>query len=468
MTFPSFIPFLKGLHLTINSWRGQRDGEGWKMTNKEWSVYRMRNQVEGAESEEEFDEWTHEPEAPTWVFSVPRFRDDMRALQVFFESEKPPLVMLRSKKILVVIYGFGDASGKGFGSSFTHDGGISYRVGVWSEGESDESSNWREFSNVVDSLEEEATTGRLTNTEVFFCTDNSTVESAIHKGTSSSKHLLNLVIRLLAIQLKYGIKLVVSHVSGKRMIAQGADGISRGLLNEGVMAGTPMLAFLPFHKGALERSATLQGWIKSWAGEDMEILTPHDWFQRGHDIKGWKKEDGDLFFRPIIKAGTYLWAPPPAAADVALEQLRIARIKRQDSTHVFICPRLLAPLWRKQIHKAADIVFMVPPGAPGWPEVMFEPLLIGVCFPFLRHNPWQLRGTPKMFAVGRELQRVWETPNMDARAVLRKLFSKIGTLQCVPESVVSKLLFLQGDGNGFSHRSEGQDSRADGHKRRRR
>jgi hypothetical protein len=35
MTFTSMVPFLKGLHLTIDSWRTQRDGEGWKIPDKE-------------------------------------------------------------------------------------------------------------------------------------------------------------------------------------------------------------------------------------------------------------------------------------------------------------------------------------------------------------------------------------------------------------------------------------------------
>jgi len=34
----------------------------------------------------------------------------------------------------------------------------------------------------------------------------------------------------------------VIHVSGKRMIAQGTDGVSRGFLMEGVMAGDDMLS----------------------------------------------------------------------------------------------------------------------------------------------------------------------------------------------------------------------------------
>ncbi len=56
--------------------------------------------------------------------------------------------------------------------------------------------NWREFKNVVESLEEEAESGRLENSSVYFFTDNTTVESALYKGTSKSRKLLALVIRV--------------------------------------------------------------------------------------------------------------------------------------------------------------------------------------------------------------------------------------------------------------------------------
>ncbi len=74
---------------------------------------------------------------------------------------------------------------------------------------------------------------------------------------------------------------------------------------------------------------------------------------------------------------------PPAAADVALEELRKAHIKRQDSTHFFVCARLLTPEWVKQLWKTTDVLFQIPPGTPGWPTAMYEPLTIGFIFPFL-------------------------------------------------------------------------------------
>ena len=32
-TYPAFTPYLKGVHLTLHSWRPNRDDEGWKMVH---------------------------------------------------------------------------------------------------------------------------------------------------------------------------------------------------------------------------------------------------------------------------------------------------------------------------------------------------------------------------------------------------------------------------------------------------
>ena len=57
------------------------------------------------------------------------------------------------------------------------------------------------------------------------------------------------------------------------MIAQGTDGVSRGYLGHGVMAGETMSAFIPIHLGAVERSTKdLVPWIQSWAGKEAILL----------------------------------------------------------------------------------------------------------------------------------------------------------------------------------------------------
>ena len=129
--------------------------------------------------------------------------------------------------------------------------------------------------------------------------------------------------------------------------------------------------------------------------------------------------------------------------EVAMAEMRKARIKRQQSSHIFVCPRLCTTLWQRQLYKCADFVFELPVGSTVWPASMHEPLLIGVLFPFLSVKPWQLRGTPKMYAVGRELRLVFQTPGLDPRDLLRKFWSASLGLQHLPECVVRRMLFIE-------------------------
>ena len=195
------------------------------MKDKAWKAYCASLSVDGEIPEEILESWTKG--APRMVTAADRLEDDAKDIWRLFSSEVPPEVPVRVRSVLVVIYGFGDASGTGFGSTIQRGDGIGYRIGVWSEPETEEeSSNWREFTNVVEALEEEAESGSLSNTEVYFFTDNSTVESAIFKGTSSSPKLLDLVIRVRMLKMKWSIRLHVIHMAGTRMIAQGSDGVS--------------------------------------------------------------------------------------------------------------------------------------------------------------------------------------------------------------------------------------------------
>jgi hypothetical protein len=88
--------------------------------------------------------------------------------------------------------------------------------------------------------------------------------------------------------MREGASILVSHASGERMKAQGTDGVSRGQLKEGISAGQSMLSFIPFHLASIERSADMDSWLRSWLGASTEVLTPEDWFKRGHDILGGK------------------------------------------------------------------------------------------------------------------------------------------------------------------------------------
>ena len=281
---------------------------------------------------------------------------------------------------------------------------------------------------------------------MFLFTDNSTSEAAFFNGSSTSKKLFELVLRIRKLEMEFMVKVHLCHVSGERMKAQGTDGLSRGNLNIGVMAGKSMLDFVPIHKTALERCAGLKTWLQSWVGIDAEFLEPKEWFTRGHDhsIGHWETNldfENDLRMEyPVIRKGVMIWTPSPCTADVAVEDLRKARHKRQISQHLFVVPRLMSPLWRKQLYKAADLVVTIPCGHEAWSLDMFEPLTIAFVFPFLNSRPWQLRGSLHLLALGRELSRLWRDNKSGEGSILRQLWGIEKTLRNLSPKLAWQML----------------------------
>jgi hypothetical protein len=176
------IPFLKGFCLTLNGWQLGRYEDGWKMKDKDWISFLHAKVDSGEMTEEEvfrmLDDQEDSPSSGT-VRAVGRLCWDVTALLTLMESETPAEVTLRVSGVLHVLCGFADASGTGFGSLLQTSEGLSYRIGVCDSDESSETSNCREFTNVIESLEEEGALGRLKDCMVSFCTDNSTVEASL-------------------------------------------------------------------------------------------------------------------------------------------------------------------------------------------------------------------------------------------------------------------------------------------------
>ena len=123
-----------------------------------------------------------------------------------------------------------------------------------------------------------------------------------------------------------------------------------------------------------------------------------------------------------------MWTPPPAAARVALEEIRQARQKRQDSSHILVVPKLMAPEWQRQLFKTADLVVTVPTGHPHWPKAHHEPLTLAICFPYIRSEPWELKGSPLMGRMARELHKLLEDNPSSGRDLLSQLCAKSTTL----------------------------------------
>ncbi len=61
--------------------------------------------------------------------------------------------------------------------------------------------------------------------------------------------------------MEHDLQIHVVHVSGKRMIAEGADGLLRTDHGEGVMLGKDIRTYIPLHLDPVIREPKLGAWI---------------------------------------------------------------------------------------------------------------------------------------------------------------------------------------------------------------
>ena len=82
MTYRCINPFLKGFHLTLDSWRPNQKENGWKMTPAEWTLYlnSIRDQSK-RDQLADFGNLGH----PDRVKPVPHFESDLTdSVQISF------------------------------------------------------------------------------------------------------------------------------------------------------------------------------------------------------------------------------------------------------------------------------------------------------------------------------------------------------------------------------------------------
>jgi hypothetical protein len=74
---------------------------------------------------------------------------------------------------------------------------------------------------------------------------------------------------------------------------------------------------------------------------------------------------------------------------------------------------------------------------------MHEPLTIAFIFPFLDHDPWQIKSTPKMLSLGRTMPGLLSNPTMAAGPILHEFFHRFRDLRTMQSDVVRRMLYFE-------------------------
>jgi hypothetical protein len=448
-SYPSMVPYLKGIHLTLSGYLPGRDKDGWKITGakrkkseNEAKLLHKRNLEtsdanrarrcadEDGEEDAEFDYVNF----PATVTPATRLKYDLKALCELCKAEKPVKRLARMKHKAAVAYGFLDASKAGYGSGlqtpirnnlneFTGKTSLGLRFGHWCSEAKEESSNFRELNNLVLAVEKSWREGKLKEVELFIFTDNEVAERCYYKGTSSNRILFELILRLRKIEMEGSLILHVIHIAGVRMIYCGIDGLSRSDYNEGIASGKSLENYMDLDKTALDRAPELADWVKSWWNESLlgklTHLTPEQWFT----------------FDEESKVENALWLPAPAAAETVVEQMATWSHSDESSrVHIMICPRLWTCQWRKQANKWCDVSIEIPIGdLEFWGEhTHFEPLLIFIRFPIYRKPPFRIKHEKQFMDEvarnlhGAKLQKGFK--GSDWADLLRKFWERAGRI----------------------------------------
>ena len=101
-TYPGMVPFLKGVHHTLEIWRGGRDVDGWKFDCEDWEgiIKELGDEsLDWKTLSQEVQSQTGK-EAPQRVTPVARLNDDLHSLLALFHLEKTHCALSEEAKLM--------------------------------------------------------------------------------------------------------------------------------------------------------------------------------------------------------------------------------------------------------------------------------------------------------------------------------------------------------------------------------
>jgi hypothetical protein len=136
--------------------------------------------------------------------------------------------------------------------------------------------------------------------------------------------------------------------------------------------------------------------------------------------------DPSGWFDDAHKFGNFVWNVPPAAAEVVVEQLGFARLKRPQAMHIIIVPRLMTGHWRRHLTRGTDGYARLDDSEVWDISSQFEPLLIYFCLPFHSEKPKLKERRDLLVQIQRIVleQRLPAVHSSRRRHLLRKLLGE--------------------------------------------
>ncbi len=136
-TYSWLDPYIRGLHLTVDSWRPGREESGFKLRGKEleqaMEIWATSKSLPCRREDDGPDEVGPMPcqlsgEAPGYVPPVPRMGRGVDCLLELTKALEPPRQLYRAKHVMA-FFVIGDASGPGKGVAVVEQYGVDYESG---------------------------------------------------------------------------------------------------------------------------------------------------------------------------------------------------------------------------------------------------------------------------------------------------------------------------------------------------
>ncbi len=125
--YPGMKPYLKGFHLSLETWREGCNSEGWKITKQQDQAAEEGKETD-APRLDNFDnlkldllthllvggDWQQDDPPSGGTQAAPCFKQDLKAILHLAAGKLPRMRCACSKLTITAYYGFGDASSGGF------------------------------------------------------------------------------------------------------------------------------------------------------------------------------------------------------------------------------------------------------------------------------------------------------------------------------------------------------------------